>query len=146
MAVKHFLFALLLTVLLVPSAWAQDAALEKRVQLAHEMHKVKPMAVQIESAVRQLALRYPEDKQELFISKMLQVFDQKTLTDISVNAMAETFSEAELQKMLDYYGSPEGKAIEEKMPIYQTIVEPEIIKRIDQALMEIRTGGAGGQP
>lgn len=126
-------------------AFAQQAAtgdLEKRMELARKMHEIRPMSVQIEDAVKQLSLRYPEDKRELFVSTMMQTFDRASLTGISVKAMAETFTAAELEKMIDFHGSPEGKAITEKMPVYQSLVEPELMKKIDQALMEVRTGKA----
>ena len=149
MRINTLVFVFLGLFTFAPMVFAQDGgdpALAERIALARKMHDIKPMAVQIEQAIRQLALRYPEDKQELFITKMLQVFDRKSLTDISVKAMAETFTAAELEKMIDFHGSPEGKAIGEKMPVYQALVEPEIIKKIDQALMEVRTGGIGSQP
>lgn len=123
-------------------AAAEDAGLARRLELARRMHEIRPLDLQIEDAVRQLSLRYPADKRDLFISKMLQVFDLKTLTDISVRAMADTFTEAELAKMIEYNSSPEGKAATEKMPIYQSLVEPELMKKIDQAMMELRTGKA----
>lgn len=129
----------------VPLALAQPAAnadLDKRMELSRKMHEIRPMTVQIEDAVKQLSLRYPEDKREIFITTMLQTFDRESLTAISVKAMAETFTVAELEKMIDFHGSAEGKAITEKMPIYQSLVEPELLKKIDKALMEVRTGKA----
>lgn len=146
------LFSLLLCVLGVmavalPSAaqTADDPGLQKRIELARAMHDIKPLSVQIEESIKQLSMRYPEEKRALFVAKMMETFDQKTLTDISVKAMAETFTETELTKMVDFYGSPEGKSISAKNPVYQSLVQPEIIKKIDQALMEVRTGKAGDQ-
>jgi len=131
-----------------PAAAASAAAapdLEQRLALARKMHDIKPMTVQIEDAIRALSMRYPEDKRELFVLTMTQTFDQKALSEISVKAMAETFTAAELEKMIDFHGSAEGKAISEKMPVYQSIVEPELIKKIDQALMEVRLGKTPGK-
>ena len=143
-------FVLMSLFLLVPPVLAQaeggDAGLQQRIELARKMHEVRPMSVQIEQAIEALSMRYPEDRRELFVTKMLQMFDQQTLSEVSVKAMAETFTAAELQKMVEFYGSPEGKAIEQKMPVYQAIVEPEIIKKIDEAMMEIRTGAGGARP
>ncbi len=138
------LFSLAVMVMSV-GALAQDgdADLQKRIELAQKMHEIKPLNVQVEAAIEQLSKRYPEEKRALFVSKMMQTFDKSTLTEISVNAMAETFTVAELEKMIDFHGSAEGKAITEKMPIYQSIVEPELVKKIDAALMDVRTGSSG---
>lgn len=123
---------------------ANDPSLQTRIELARKMHQIKPLDVEIEAAIKQLSMRYPEDKRELFVSKMLQTFDQKALTEISVNAMAATFTAPELNKMIEFYGSPEGKSIDQKMPIYQKLVEPELVKKVDKALMDIRLGPASG--
>ncbi len=125
---------------------AQNAAapdLDKRIELARKMHEVRPMVVPIEEAVQQLAQRYPKEKRELFISTILNAFDRESLTEISVKAMAETFTVAELEKMIEFNSSPEGKAITEKMPVYQSLVEPELMKKVDKALMEVRMGKPG---
>ena len=74
--------------------------------------------------------------------KMVNTFDHKTLHNLSVKAMADTFTEAELEKMIDYFGSPEGKSVGEKMPVYMAILRPEINKLIDQAMMDVRLGPA----
>ena len=54
--------------------------------------------------------------------------------------MAETFTASELEKMVEYFGSDEAKSIAQKLPVYQAIVEPEITKMMDAALMKLRTG------
>lgn len=123
-----------------------EGTLNRRIDLARQMHEIKPLAVEIEDSVRQLSLRYPEDVRVLFVSRMMQTFDRETMTEISVKAMAETFTVAELEKMVDFYGSPEGRSIAGKTPVYESLVQPEILKRIDKALMEIRTGKAADTP
>lgn len=150
MRLKALSLILLGFMLALPTAGAmaqgESGGLDKRLELARAMHEIRPMSVQIEAAVQALSLRYPEDKRERFVAKMLETFDQKTLTEISIRAMAETFTVAELEKMIDFYGSPEGRAASEKMPVYQAIVEPEIVKKLDAALMEIRTGAPAASP
>lgn len=119
-----------------------DADLAKRTELAEEMHKIRPVNAEIESTVRAVAERLPEEKREIFVMKMVNTFDHKTLHNLSVKAMADTFTEAELEKMIDYFGSPEGKSVGEKMPVYMAILRPEINKLIDQAMMDVRLGPA----
>jgi hypothetical protein len=56
--------------------------------------------------------------------------------------MAEVFTTAELKRMIEYFGSDEAKTIAQKMPIYQQLVQPQITKLVDQAMMTVRTGTA----
>lgn len=112
----------------------------KRLDLAKQMHVIKPVQPEIEDAVRMLALRIPEDRREIFISKMLNAFDQKTLNGISVKAMAETFTVDELEAMIAYFSSEEGRSIDKKMPVYWALVKPEIAKLMDKAMMDVRLG------
>ena len=125
-----------------PLSAQDDPDFPKRYELAQKMHEIKPINMQIKSSIEQLAQRYPEDVREAFVNRMMEVFDKKTLTDISVRAMADTFTAAELEKMIDFHGSPEGKAVGEKMPVYQGLVRPELMQKIDKALMEVRTGAS----
>jgi len=56
--------------------------------------------------------------------------------------MVELFTVAELEKMVDYFGSVEAKAIEKKLPQYQEKIQPEIIRMLDAAMIAERTGNA----
>ncbi len=136
----YFVVILLMSASVMAQDNTADQNYQQKVSLAQKMHQIRPMNVQIEDAVKRLSLRYPEEKRALFVSKMVQTFDSKALTELSVNAMAETFTVAELEKMIDFHGSAEGKAITEKTPVYQSIVTPELVKKIDKALMEVRMG------
>lgn len=130
----------------MPAAMAQEAAdpaFAERLALSKKMHEVRPINLQVEKVVEQMAARFPEDQRDKFIERMIDVFDKEALTDISVQAMAETFTAPELEKMIEFHGSPEGKTITEKMPVYQSLLEPELVKKIDKALMEVRTGKTG---
>lgn len=139
-------FSFLLMAAFAVPAMAQNASADpdytKRLDLARQMHDIRPINMQADDLIKGMAERYPEDRREAFIARMTEVFDKQALTEISVKAMADTFTAAELQKMIDFHGSPEGKTIGQKMPVYQALVEPELVKRIDQAMMIVRTGKA----
>lgn len=149
-AFMRILFIIACFMLAAPSTLAQEAAdpgnAKQRLALSRQMHEIRPIKMQVEEVITQMALRYPENRRDEFISRMMEIFDNQTLTEISVHAMADTFTVPELEKMIEFHGSPEGKAVSKKMPVYQALVEPELIKKIDQALMELRTGKPGDQP
>ena len=112
----------------------------QRVDLAVEMQKIRPISAEIEGTIKAVSMRLPEDRREIFVMKMMNAFDQETLNQLAIKAMADTFTSAELEKMIDFYGSPEGKSIAEKMPVYMAILRPEIDKLVDKAMMNVRLG------
>ncbi len=125
---------------------AQEAApadnMVAKTNLAKMMHEIKPARGQIEGAIDMVAKRMAPEQQQAFVDRMYKAFDFKKLEELSIKSMAEVFTEAELQKMVDYYGSKEAMSSGEKMPVYQSVMQPEITKMLDEAILEVRTGGA----
>ncbi|MCB1555760.1 MAG: hypothetical protein KDJ15_00435 [Alphaproteobacteria bacterium] len=156
--IRFLLFALLFLTTFPLYARAQESApapqenvsvdpgpaadLDRRRALALEMHAIRPAADQVMAAIAAMAVNVPEDKQAAFVEQLRGALDFDALTALSVDAMVETFTTPELEKMVAYFGSPEAASISEKLPVYQAIVEPEISKMIDEALMISRTGAA----
>lgn len=124
------------------NATAEDAGdMGARLNLAKIMHELKPASQQIDIAIDMVSRRMPAERRESFVNRMHDIFDYKKLEDLSVKAMAEVFTEVELQKMVDYYGSKEAMSIDNKMPVYQSVMKPQITKMLDEAMLEVRTGG-----
>jgi hypothetical protein len=137
------LFAAVALISFGASAQTPDPAdLAERQALAKKIHQIKPVREQVEAVVQEISTRLPEENREQFKSKMLEVFDFDTLEKSSEDAMAEVFTAAELKRMIEYFGSDEAKTIAQKMPIYQQLVQPQITKLVDQAMMTVRTGTA----
>lgn len=125
------------------SATTEDAGdMNARLNLAKVMHEIKPARQQIDVAIEMVSKRLPVDQREDFVGRMQKIFDYDKLEELSIKAMAEVFTEKELQKMVDYYGSKEAISADKKMPVYQSVMQPEITKMLDEALLEVRTGGA----
>lgn len=114
---------------------------DKRIALSEKMLTIKPAREQLERAIDSVAAqRVPADKREAFTKTMMDSIDYESLEKKSVEAMAEIFTVAELEKMVDYFGSEEAKSITEKLPVYQALIQPELAKVIDEALMKVRVG------
>lgn len=140
------LFVLLSFLALPAFAIAQDkqdnmGSKAKRLELAQKMHEIRPARAQVDEAVQQVARNLPPLEREKLLSLVEKAFDYEKLEKLSVDTMVDLFTVAELQKMVDYFGSPEAKAIGEKLPQYQAKLQPEILRMLDTALMEDRTGG-----
>ncbi|MFP4313240.1 MAG: hypothetical protein ACLFR0_02830 [Alphaproteobacteria bacterium] len=118
-----------------------DDDFKKRLELARELHTIKPVKEQVDNAVESVAQRLPQAQREDFKMNMRNVLNYNSIRNISVNAMAETFTLEELEAMLEYNRKPEAQSANEKFPEYQEKVSPEIIRMIDKAIIKVRTGG-----
>ncbi len=128
--------------LIVPfAAHAGDADYDKRHDLSVTMHKFHPAREQVEAAIEQAAQSQEPGEQEAFRTAMRNVLNYEAIEKISIDAMADIYSAAELQAMVDYYSKPEAKTASKKDPEYANRVYPEIVKMLDQAMMRVRTGG-----
>jgi hypothetical protein len=112
-----------------------DPAMEKRIELAKKLNDIRPAKDQINEAIDRTAAMIPEENRAAMRDKMLKALDTKVLEKTSIDAMAEIFTEAELQKMIAWYGSPEAVAVAKKIPLYQQRIAPEIFKTLSAVVM-----------
>lgn len=141
-AVIVFIALMLVAPIFAPRAAEQgsNGDMMRRTELSKEMHAIKPVKEQITAVINSIAEGVPEDKRAEFKQRMADEFDFKKLEETSVSAMAEVFTVAELERMIAYFGSAEAATIEEKMPIFQQLIQPEITRLVDKAMMTVRTG------
>lgn len=145
----RFLYFIVLTFFVAMPVFAQensgapadDASLQKRIELAKKMHEIRPTRDQVNAAIDQAAMTQPEQEREAFKSAMREVLNYRAIEKISIDAMADTFTAEELQAMVDYYSKPEAKSAGDKEGAYRAKVYPEIIRMLDAAMMRVRTGG-----
>lgn len=115
----------------------------QRQALAKKMAEIQPASQQVDQAIKSLAQQVPANDRAAFVQRISGAIDNKKLEQVSIDAMARTFTAAELQHMVDYFSTPEARSIAEKMPIYQQLVQPEIFRMMDAAVMKERTGAPG---
>ena len=122
---------------------AQDGmgSMERRLELAKQMNDIRPARTQVDEAVKMVSKGLPPLEKERLLKLVARAFDYPALEKLSIETMAELFSEVELEKMVAYFGSPEARAISAKLPQYQEKLQPEIIRMLDAALMTEKTGG-----
>lgn len=140
---KKFLFLLAALCVLSVPALAQENAGDpaKRLELAKKMHEINPTSEQINAAIDDVAQVQPETEREAFKLAMRNALNYEALDKISTDAMAETYTEAELAAMVEYFSKPEAKSAAKKEEQYNSKVYPEITRMLDQAMMRVRTGG-----
>lgn len=136
------------------SAYAQDKAVAastdpdyaKKLELAQEMHKIRPAKAQVQEAIQQVSANLSPAERDKFNKMVEKAFDYDKLEKLSIDTMVQLFTVPELQKMVDYFGSPEAKAIATKLPKYQERLQPEIVRMLDAAMIADRTGGEAPPP
>ena len=141
-------FPLILAILLLATpAFAQGGAVApeaipaSRLELAQKMHEIWPIRTRMESAIDSIAEGFPEDKQPQIKAAMRKSIKFDQLEEASVKAMAETFTDEELEEMIKFYGSETGRSISAKTGLYEQALRPIMMQMIDKAMLDMRTGG-----
>ncbi len=143
----HRYFLLLITTFLLAapaaSVSAQDSGdLEKRIELATEMHEIRPAREQIDAAIEHVSSTLPIGRKEKFTLSIKEALDYEVLRRHSIESMAKVFTAEELEAMVEFYSRPEVKRISEKMEEYNRLIEPKIFEMLDKAVADVRTGQA----
>ncbi|MGB4107017.1 MAG: hypothetical protein WBK55_04400 [Alphaproteobacteria bacterium] len=134
---------------LAAEAPKQDPAdLDKRIALSKKWHDLMPVTVreQINMAIDEAANQQAANEREVFRANMRNILNYQAIEKISVDAMADIYTAAELQALIDYYSKPEAKSAATKYQFYAARIYPEITRMLDQAMMRARTGGGGTAP
>lgn len=124
----------------MPADAADTAVTAKQLELAKQMHEIWPIRTRVEGAIDAVVQNFPPDKQaqaKASLRKSIQ-FDQ--VEEESIQAMASTFSEDELKAMVDFYGSETGRSVSAKTAEYEAAMRPIIVKMMDKAVLDLKTG------
>lgn len=97
-----------------------------RRQLAEKYLQVMPMREMLEKMSMQITQNMPADKASVARESMMKGLDIAALEAASIEAMVKTFTAAEINAMVNFYGSTEGRAVTEKMPAYMKQLGPLI--------------------
>lgn len=115
--------------------------MKQRVKYATDYHDVRPIRAVIDGQIDRYARQLPEAEREDFLRYVQLRINYDKIEELSIQAMAETYTSAELKAMVDYYGSPAGKSAEAKSPGYTSKMAPVITQALDSALLDTRFGG-----
>ena len=113
---------------------------KERLELSNKMHEIWPIRQKIESALDNIAENLPQQERLKFKSTMRAAIDFDELKTLSVNTMADIYTKAELEKMVEFYGSKEGRSVSYKTGDYEKALRPVMIKMIDKALLDAKLG------
>lgn len=134
-------------VLLATPAFAQDEAPaetaipQSRLELAQKMHQIWPIRTRMETAINSVGEVFPEEKRAEIKAALRKNIKYDQLEEASIKAMAETYTDEELEKMIEFYGSETGRSISAKTADYEASLRPVIVQMIDKAMLDLKTGG-----
>ena len=119
---SHGLTVIALVSLLISSVvYADDATDKNRLKLAQQVTEVDgtiPSMQTIKSTmIKDMRQNLPPYIKEDFISAFDEELNVQDLLLKTQQLYAQTFTEAELKKWIDFYSTPEGKSIAGKMPM-----------------------------
>lgn len=119
---------------------AQDAAYEARLKLARDMHKIWPVRPKIERALDRIAKQIEPQNRMRFKSAMRKAINFNTVEQTSIESMADIFTAKELEAMIAFYGSKEGRSVSFKTDDYERALQPVLVKMLDKAILDTKLG------
>ena len=113
---------------------------DKRLELSRKMHEIWPVRPKVEAALDAVAEQMPEADRVRFKAALRQTIKFDALEQTSIDAMAEIFTVKELEAMIAFYGSKEGRSVSHKTGDYENALAPILTKMIDKALLDTKLG------
>lgn len=124
---------LVLTLFTLPAM--ADKGAEARLKLATEIHQKVDVRERLFKAMDVLTQFMTPTEKASFWTKMKVAMPAEKVNAVSIQAMADTYTEDELKAMLSFYSSPAGQSAEAKRSAYEKRVGPEFTKLLDQAVI-----------
>ncbi len=113
---------------------------EERLELSRKMHEIWPIRPKVESALEQISEQIEPQERLSFKAGMRKAIEFDALEEGSIDAMADLFSAKELEAMIAFYGSKEGRSVSHKTGDYEKALIPLVTKMIDKALLYVKLG------
>lgn len=125
-----------------PKAMAsKEETLERRLKLSKEMHDIWPVRPKVENAIDVVGEQAPQAERTRFKAAMRKAMDFEVLEAKSIETMADIFTAGEIEAMIEFYGSKEGRSVSFKTGDYEAALQPLLLQMIDKALLDTRLGG-----
>lgn len=113
---------------------------DERLNLSRKMHEIWPVRPKVENALDIVAETIPQQERLRFKAALRKAIQFEALEQASVEAMADIFTAKELQAMIAFYGSKEGRSVSFKTSDYEQALQPSLVKMIDKALLDVKLG------
>jgi hypothetical protein len=116
----------------IPVAVAQDTK-SKKFELAQEYSKLIPFDQEVDETINQISLQVPVAQRTQFRSILQRTIKVERLQTASEMALVDVFTVDELEALVAFNKTAEGKAIMAKMPSYQKRLQPVLESMVRDA-------------
>lgn len=131
-------FLVIFTALVMLAAPASADSPEGRVVAAKAYVKVADVPKMMNEMVNAMAQNPQLGLTPEKADQIRGMFNHAEIENLMVEKMTMHFTEEELLKLADFYGSPEGQSIMKKMPAYMSDVMPFIQQKVADAMQKAR--------
>ncbi len=118
----------------------KDDDYQERLKLSRKMHEIWPMRPKVENVLDNVAEQIEPQNRLRFKTAMRKSIKFDALEQASIDAMADIYTVKELEAMIAFYGSKEGRSVSYKTDDYERAIEPTLTKMIDKALLDVKLG------
>ena len=134
-----YLLGYLLAVLVLTSTnlvFAQSTAdtPANREKAAQRYLQAVPVQSMVDSMTTEMAKQMPADQRAKFTETLTHKVRWNVIMDAQKSALVKMFTLAEINKMAEFYGSPEGKSIMKKFGPFMASVMPTIQQEMMRAM------------
>jgi hypothetical protein len=117
-----------------PSAKALPDNQQNRTIMAKKYLEAMPPKQMLHAVAARVGPRFPEKERKTFMEVMNSPEMEKAAYRINLESLVKNFTTGELQAMVAFYGSPEGKSALKKFGPYMGEVIPKIQQKVKQAI------------
>ena len=120
---------------------------ENRTAAAKRFVEAMPPKELLQGMAARFAPNLPEKDRAAFVEVLNSPDMEKTAIRITTEALVKNFTLGELNAMVAFYGSPEGKSAAQKFGPYMMGIMPQIQQEVKKAMDERqKQAGSKGQP
>jgi len=110
----------------IASAQEDTSKLAQRLELAKQYSAAVPVEESINESIENIIVQMPKEDRVVFKSILNRTIKSDQIQAVSEMALADIFTKAELEAMVEFYSSDEGRSVRRKMGDYMGRVQPVI--------------------
>ena len=126
----------ILAILSFQPVYAEELSTEElaeKLRAAKDYLAVIPIENDITESIEQLVVQVPVAERTLFRSILERNLRVKDLESFAERSLTEVFTAEELKALTAFYQTPEGAAVQQKMPDYQAKLQPYIRDQVKKS-------------
>ncbi len=117
-----------------------DTPANRAAQADRYFNAVPPQEL-MDNLAREIVAHAPPDQRKSLRLIFNKHFDRQRMIRVMRDSLVEAFTAGELQALADFYSSPHGKAVMQKLPAYtakaMTTLMPDIQRAIEESMAEL---------